>query len=101
VPYHYVIGPDGTIYAGRSPTIAGDTNTEYDTQGHLQVMLLGNFEEQTVTTRQWDSTVQLLAHRCAPPPLDPDCVPGRGSDGPVRGTAAGGSQGGWPVTGAW
>jgi len=62
VPYHYVIGPDGTIYAGRSPTIAGDTNTEYDTQGHLQVMLLGNFEEQTVTTRQWDSTVQLLAH---------------------------------------
>ncbi|MEI6026959.1 MAG: peptidoglycan recognition family protein [Betaproteobacteria bacterium] len=62
VPYHYIIGPDGTIYAGRSPAIAGDTNTEYDTQGHLQVMLLGNFEEQTVTPRQWDSTVQLLAH---------------------------------------
>lgn len=62
VPYHYVIGPDGTIYAGRSPAIAGDTNTEYDTQGHLQVMLLGNFEEQAVTPRQWDSTVQLLAH---------------------------------------
>ncbi|MFM8766293.1 MAG: peptidoglycan recognition family protein [Rubrivivax sp.] len=62
LPYHYIIGPDGTIYAGRSPDIAGDTNTEYDTQGHLQVMLLGNFEEQTVTPSQWDSTVQLLAH---------------------------------------
>lgn len=62
VPYHYIIGSDGTIYAGRSPAIAGDTNTEYDTQGHLQVMLLGNFEEQAVTPRQWDSAVQLLAH---------------------------------------
>ena len=60
VPYHYIIGPDGTIYAGRSPTLAGDTNTEYGTQGHLQVMLLGNFEEQAVTPRQWDSTVHLL-----------------------------------------
>ena len=62
VPYHYIIGPDGTIYAGRSPSIAGDTNTEYNPQGHLQVMLLGNFEEQTPTPEQWDSAVKLLAH---------------------------------------
>jgi hypothetical protein len=62
VPYHYIIGPDGTIYAGRSPSIAGDTNTEYDPHGHLQVMLLGNFEDQTPTPQQWDSAVKLLAH---------------------------------------
>lgn len=62
VPYHYIIGPDGTIYAGRSPSVAGDTNTEYNTQGHAQVMLLGNFEEQVPTVQQWDSAVKLLAH---------------------------------------
>lgn len=62
IPYHYIIAPDGKIYAGRSPLIAGDTNTEYDTQGHVQVMLLGNFEEQVPTSSQWDSGVQLLSH---------------------------------------
>src|SRR5687768_5716010 len=30
VPYHYIIGPDGTVYSGRSPSTAGDTNTEYN-----------------------------------------------------------------------
>ena len=60
VPYHYIIAPDGAVYQGRSPKWAGDTNTDYDTQGHLQVMLLGNFEEQRPTERQWRSTVDLL-----------------------------------------
>jgi len=62
VPYHYIVGPDGTIYSGRSPSFAGDTNTEYNPHGHVQVMLLGNFEEQTPTVQQWDSAVKLLAH---------------------------------------
>lgn len=62
VPYHYIIGPDGTIYSGRSPSIAGDTNTQYNLRGHLQVMLLGNFEEQSPTSQQWDSAVKLLGH---------------------------------------
>lgn len=61
VPYHYIIGPDGTIYAGREPTLAGDTNTEYNPEGHVQVMLLGNFEEQMPTTQQLESTISLLA----------------------------------------
>ena len=62
IPYHYIIAPDGTIYAGRSPLIAGDTNTEYNPYGQIQVMLLGNFEEQTPTQEQWDSAVRMLAH---------------------------------------
>lgn len=61
LPYHYIVGPDGTVYGGRDPGVPGDTNTDYDTRGHLQVMLLGNFEEQSVTVPQWDSTVRLLA----------------------------------------
>jgi hypothetical protein len=76
VPYHYIIGPDGTIYAGRSPSIAGDTNTEYDTLGHVQVMLLGNFEEQIPTAQQWDSAVSLLAHLLKAYDLPPASIGG-------------------------
>lgn len=61
IPYHYIVSPDGTVYQGRSTSVPGDTNTEYDPSGHVLVMLLGNFEVQTPTPEQWDSTVDLLA----------------------------------------
>jgi hypothetical protein len=61
IPYHYVVAPDGLVYAARPVQRAGDTNTDYDPHGHLLVMLLGNFEEQEPTLAQWRSTVLLLA----------------------------------------
>ena len=61
IPYHYVIAPDGRIYAARPLAQAGDTNTEYDPRGHALVMLVGNFEEQQPTPRQLDAAVQLTA----------------------------------------
>jgi N-acetylmuramoyl-L-alanine amidase len=61
IPYHYVVAPDGAVYAARPVAMAGDTNTEYDPSGHLLVMLLGNFEEQEPTAQQWQSTVLLAA----------------------------------------
>ena len=61
IPYHYVVAPDGQVYAARPPELAGETNTEYDPNGHLLVMLLGNFEVQHPTRAQWDSSVRLLA----------------------------------------
>jgi hypothetical protein len=61
IPYHYIVAPDGQVYAARPVTIAGDTNTAYDPHGHLLVMLLGNFEEQEPTPEQWRSTVRLIA----------------------------------------
>lgn len=61
MPYHFVIAPDGTVYEGRALEWAGDSNTDYDTVGQVQVMLLGNFEEQKPARAQWDSTAQLLA----------------------------------------
>lgn len=61
IPYHYVVAPDGLIYAARPWEISGDTNTEYDPRGHLLVMLLGNFEIQYPTPEQWNSTVGLIA----------------------------------------
>lgn len=61
IPYHYVIAPEGRIYAARPLSQAGDTNTEYDPRGHALVMLLGNFEEQQPTTAQLESAVALSA----------------------------------------
>ncbi|MDR7268513.1 hypothetical protein J2X20_001142 [Pelomonas saccharophila] len=61
IPYHYVIAPDGRIYAARPLTQAGDTNTEYDPRGHALIMLVGNFEEQQPTPGQLKSAVELTA----------------------------------------
>jgi hypothetical protein len=61
IPYHYVIAPDGRIYAARPLEQAGDTNTEYDPRGHALVMLLGNFEEQQPTPAQLNAAVELTA----------------------------------------
>jgi hypothetical protein len=62
IPYHYIVAPDGTVYRARPESRPGDTNTEYDPRGHVLVMLLGNFEVQSPTARQWESSVALLAH---------------------------------------
>ena len=61
IPYHYVIGPDGRIYAARPLSQPGDTNTEYDPRGHALVMLVGNFEEQQPTLAQLSAAVELTA----------------------------------------
>ena len=61
IPYHYVIAPDGQIYAARDIALSGDTNTEYDPAGHTLVMLMGNFEDVQPSTAQLDATVQLVA----------------------------------------
>lgn len=61
IPYHYVIAPDGRIFAARPVELAGDTNTEYNPSGHALVMLLGNFEEQQPTPAQLESAVGLSA----------------------------------------
>ena len=70
IPYHYVIAPDGRVYAARPEGVAGDTNTEYDPKGHLLVMLLGNFEEVEPTPEALESLVELLATKARETGLD-------------------------------
>lgn len=60
LPYHYVISPKGEIFEGRNPFVRGESNTPYDTEGHLQINCLGNFNEQEPTAEQLDSLVRLI-----------------------------------------
>ncbi|WP_310387405.1 peptidoglycan recognition family protein [Roseateles sp.] len=61
IPYHYVVAPDGRIYAARPDFVAGDTHTEYRPDGHALVMLLGNFEDAEPSAAALHSTVELMA----------------------------------------
>jgi N-acetyl-anhydromuramyl-L-alanine amidase AmpD len=74
IPYHYVIGPDGRIYAARPLAQAGDTNTEYDPRGHALVMLVGNFEEQQPTAAQLQAAVELTAWLAREHGLGPEAI---------------------------
>lgn len=74
VPYHFVIAPDGLVYEGRSLDWAGDSNTAYDTAGQVQVMLLGNFEEQQPSAAQLLSATRLLAKLMLAYSLGPQAI---------------------------
>lgn len=74
IPYHYVIAPDGRIYAARPENRAGDTNTGYDPTGHALVMVLGNFEEVKPNAAQLRAVVDLMASLAATHGLAPDRI---------------------------
>jgi len=76
VPYHYLIAPDGRIFEGRDWHYEGETNTEYDTRGHLLVQLWGDFDKQKVTEEQLDSAVRLVAWLCAEHGISPSTIRG-------------------------
>jgi len=62
VPYHYIIDRHGKIYEGRPLNYRGDTNTSYDPTGHALIVLLGNFEEQTLKDEQIKSLKTVTAY---------------------------------------
>lgn len=62
IPYHYMIDLDGKIYEARPVIYPGDTNTDYDVEGHLLICIIGNYEVQSVSEAQIEALVRLTAY---------------------------------------
>lgn len=52
IAYHVGVDRDGNIYELRTPQIAGDTATDYDTTGHFLVLCEGDFDKEVVSEAQ-------------------------------------------------
>lgn len=52
IAYHVGIDRDGNVYELRTPQLAGDTATDYDTTGHFLVLCEGDFDQEAVSEAQ-------------------------------------------------
>jgi hypothetical protein len=52
IAYHVGVDRNGNIYELRSPKLAGDTATDYDTIGHFLVLCEGDFDKEAVPEAQ-------------------------------------------------
>jgi hypothetical protein len=52
IAYHVGVDRNGNIYELRSPKIAGDSATNYDTTGHFLVLCEGDFDQEAVSEAQ-------------------------------------------------
>lgn len=59
IPYHFMIDLDGNIYEARPINFPGDTNTEYDPNGHALIEIMGNYEIQEFSNQQMNSMISL------------------------------------------
>lgn len=60
IPYHYYIDASGRIGEGREVVYAGDTNTGYDTRGHIQIVVEGEFNVEQPRPAQLESLKALV-----------------------------------------
>jgi hypothetical protein len=65
IAYHLLIDRNGNVYEGRPRWAVGDTATEYDPRGHLQVMCEGHFGEQSPSAAQVGALVGVLSAQAA------------------------------------
>ena len=60
VPYHYYITVDGIVVEGREIQYQGDSNTDYDLNGHALIVVEGNFEKEKIKDIQYQKLEQLV-----------------------------------------
>lgn len=61
IAYHVGVDRNGNIYELRSPTLAGDTATDYDTTGHFLVLCEGDFDKEVVSEAQVHAAAVVFA----------------------------------------
>ncbi|MCP4726388.1 MAG: N-acetylmuramoyl-L-alanine amidase [bacterium] len=76
IPYHYVIDFDGNIYAARDYNFPGDTNTDYDTEGHILTCLIGNYENIKPNDKQIEALINVLTWQCQKFGIKPETLRG-------------------------
>ena len=64
IPYHFLIDLQSKIWEGRPIQFKGDTNTEYDPTGHALISVIGNYEEQEISSGQLNAIANLMATLC-------------------------------------
>ena len=60
IPYHFYIDMTGRIGEARDPAFAGDSNTKYDLDGHIQVVVEGDFEKEKPSKAQLEALAGVL-----------------------------------------
>lgn len=61
IAYHIGVDRNGNIFELRTPAIAGDTATNYDTTGHFLVVCEGNFDEEPISEAQLNGAARVFA----------------------------------------
>ncbi len=61
VPYHFLMGLDGTVFEGRDWRFMGETNTTYNPGGHFLISIIGNYDKQEPTPAQLEAIAELMA----------------------------------------
>lgn len=61
IAYHYAVDLAGNVYELRDPAVPGDTFTDYDTTGHLQIVCEGDYDRQRPSDALLEGVGDLLA----------------------------------------
>lgn len=74
--YHVLVSPSGDLYEGRPFSAAGETFTSYDPTGHLNVVVEGNFDEESPSDAQLRAIAAVLAWGAGAFSADPATISG-------------------------